>query len=354
MFDKSFFCVIYSIFCKEYNDCTKVFEDVVSYRKGGHGYDEKERRGMIYYIQGSDLCCVDHWGKQRRLARLPRGQVTAFTHVSADGTKICVPTTDAAALECREGEYFVDNKPNYDIDERVRREHLHSYLRVYDTVTGEEVLCEKVSDAWITHVQFSPKDSSIILYNHEWAENSGIRRIWIWDGKNHIPLRAEGDGRSREDWTCHEMWQPDGDFIIYHGKYKNGISYVGRVRPTGQELTEIALPKVYEQYGHFTVGTVHSNWLVSDGYYRENGSEPAGQWGGEWISMQKVDWNRKRIEWIPLCRHESSWMGQDDHPHPIFNDDDTYIYFTSNLGGERHIRRIAVPMDQTGEWENKE
>ncbi len=126
------------------------------------------------------------------------------------------------------------------------------------------------------------------------------------------------------------------------------------MRPTGQELTEIALPKVYEQYGHFTVGTVHSNWLVSDGYYRENGSEPAGQWGGEWISMQKVDWNRKRIEWIPLCRHESSWMGQDDHPHPIFNDDDTYIYFTSNLGGERHIRRIAVPMDQTGEWENKE
>ena len=122
MFDKSFFCVIYSIFCTEYNDCTKVFEDVVSYRKGGHGYDEKERRGMIYYIQGSDLCCVDHWGKQRRLARLPRGQVTAFTHVSADGTKICVPTTDAAALECREGEYFVDNKPNYDIDERVRRE----------------------------------------------------------------------------------------------------------------------------------------------------------------------------------------------------------------------------------------
>ncbi len=94
------------------------------------------KRGMIYYIQGSDLCCVDHWGKQRRLARLPRGQVTAFTHVSADGTKICVPTTDAAALECREGEYFVDNKPNYDIDERVRREHLHSYLRVYDTVTG--------------------------------------------------------------------------------------------------------------------------------------------------------------------------------------------------------------------------
>lgn len=44
MFDKSFFCVIYSIFCTEYNDCTKVFEDVVSYRKGGHGYDEKERK----------------------------------------------------------------------------------------------------------------------------------------------------------------------------------------------------------------------------------------------------------------------------------------------------------------------
>ena len=58
--------------------------------------------GNIYYLQGKNLCNVNLQGKSRILAELPEGQVTGFTHVSSDGTLICVPTTDSRAFMLNE------------------------------------------------------------------------------------------------------------------------------------------------------------------------------------------------------------------------------------------------------------
>ena len=314
-------------------------------------------RGLVYFIQGRDVCCVDLDGRQRTLARLPDGQVTAFTHVSADGRRICVPTTDARALEDeslpvgQKGENLVggarneiiSDKPAYDIDERVRSEKLNSFLRVYDTATGAELLCERVPCAWITHVQFCPVNPDWIPYNHEWPSDCGIRRLWLWDGKNHRRLRTEENGRSRNDWSCHEMWTADGQFVIYHGKFADGTAYVGRVSPAGGDNIEIALPSHYRRYGHFTAGTCHNDWLVSDGYWHPEGQPENDKWGGEWITLQKIDWSRRLIEWVPLCPHHSLWDCQDSHPHPIYNHGVTAIYFTTNFGGGRSVAQVAIP-----------
>jgi hypothetical protein len=166
-------------------------------------------------------------------------------------------------------------------------------------------------------VQFSPVDPDWILYNHEWPSDCGIRRLWLWDGKNHRRLRTEENGRSRADWSCHEMWTADGRFIIYHGKFADGTAYVGRVSPSGGDNIEIALPKHYHRYGHFTAGNLHNDWLVSDGYWHPDGQPDNALWGGEWITLQKIDWALRHIEWVPLCAHHSSWDCQDSHPHPI-------------------------------------
>jgi hypothetical protein len=314
-------------------------------------------RGRVYYVQGTSLCCADLEGNVRVLAHLPEDQVTAFTHVSADGRRLCVPTTDARALEdeaadrAARGENqvggkrneIISDKPSYDIDARVQAEQLNSYLHVYDTETGSMLACERVPRAWITHVQFSPVNPDLILYNHEWPADCGIRRLWLWDGHSHRRLRTEGNGRSRADWSCHEMWTADGRAIIYHGKFADGTAYVGRVSPEGGDNVEIGLPKAYHRYGHFTAGTVHNDWLVSDGYFHPEGEPESGTWGGDWISLQKVDWVHRRIEWLPLCRHESAWDCQDSHPHPIFAPGDRHVYFTTNHGGGRAVARVAVP-----------
>lgn len=314
-------------------------------------------RQLLYYIQDDTLCCTSLEGQTRVLNHIPSGQVTAFTHVSMDGKRLCVPTTDARALEANtfvndspsyavgqeKKNEVISDKPDYDIDERVRREGLSSYLNVYDTQSGELIARERVERAWITHVQFSPLNSEHILYNHEWPSDCGIRRLWLWDGKQHLRLRTEGEGRSKADWTCHEMWQADGRYIIYHGKYPDGRGYIGRVDPQGMDPIEIALPAQYYRYGHFTAGNLHNDWLVSDGYFHPEGAPENANWGGEWVSLLHVDWEKRSIEWVPLCQHESFWDCQDSHPHPIFDHADGSVYFTSNRSGTRAVYRVQVP-----------
>lgn len=313
-------------------------------------------RQKVYFIHGRMIVCTDLDGQSRVLAELPEGQVTAFTHISDDGTRLCIPTTDARALEADtlvnsspgyivgedDRNEVITDKPDYDIDLRVREEKLNSYLHIYDTTTGKELHRERVPEAWITHVQFSPVNKELILYNHEWSMESGINRLWLWDGQHHYRLRSEGGGRSRRDWTCHEMWQRDGRAIIYHGKYFDGIAYIGRVNPDGSNIQEIRLPDQYRQYGHFAIANLHNDWLVSDGYYREDNDPDDGDWAGKWLSIQRVNWEQGVIQWIPLCRHKALWDCQDSHPHPIFNHQDTAVFFTSSQNGKRVVAKVDL------------
>lgn len=291
--------------------------------------------GALYYIQGREIRKIDANGNERTLAQYPRGQMTAFTHVSGDGKYLCVPTTDARALD---GGKQLHGKPGYDIDQRVRYEGLSSFLRVFDTGTGEEVICERVRNCWITHVQFSPVNSNLILYNHEWPSDCGIRRMWLFDGSRHLRLRTEYEGRSRRDWACHEMWKRDGSAIIYHGGHSCGQSYIGRVNSDGTGTREIALPAKYKRYGHFTVGA--TNMLVSDGYYEEEDDRKTD--GGDWISLVDVSWENGVARWFPLCRSSSSWKSQDEHPHPILDHAIRHAYFTSDVEGKRAVYRVGV------------
>jgi oligogalacturonide lyase len=300
--------------------------------------------GTVYYLQGDDICAMNLEGWRRVLAQVPAGQVTAFTHVSLDGTRLIVPTTDERALDA---EKLVKGRPDYDIDERVQREGLVSTMHVYDTASGRELISERVPRAWITHVQFCPTDNDLILYNHEWPGDCGIRRVWLFNARTgeHVRMRTEGDNRSRKDWVCHEVWDQDGNEIIYHGGYDQGAYFVGKVDRDGTHRVEIAFPPKFRKYGHFNLN--HSGLLVGDGYYQPPSSElqDGGRneyWGGQWISLQKMDWAHATMEWMPLCEHNSTWENQDCHPHPIFNHAGTAVYYTSNASGRRAIYRIEI------------
>lgn len=334
-----------------------------------------DRNEIIYYIQDDKICKVGLNGEIMVLNTVPDGRMTAFTHVSADGTKLCVPMTDGRCLDYdpeTEGS-GLDRRPVYNIDGRVQQEGLNSYLCVYDTSTGELLYERTVPKCWITHVQFNPENQDLIMYNHEWASFScGIRRIWIYDHSSDSirPVRSEGEDtfgyprgykRDAADWICHEMWSSDGRFIIYHGGYKDGPAMVGRYELSTEKYWEIALPDDYNAYGHFTMD--HKGNLVCDGYFKypwevkkirenstDNGPDPHKK-DAEYVCRVEPNWDEGKLSWIPLCRHGSDWMGQDAHPHPVYSHMGDRIFFNSRIHKTINVYCVSAkkPLDNSVE-----
>ncbi len=322
---------------------------------------------IVYFIQDDKICKVNLHGEITQLATIPDGRMTAFTHVSADGRMLCVPMTDGRCLDFdpeTEG-YGLDRRPVYNIDGRIQAEHLSSYLCVYDTMTGALLYEKQVPQCWITHVQFNPTNPELIMFNHEWPESDcGIRRIWLYDHTTDTlrRVRTEGDmpgkyQRRREDWVCHEMWSDNGRYIIYHGGYANGPAFVGRVDTADFSYVECALPDDYNAYGHFLMA--HNGDLVCDGYFKfpdeikpvrenstDNGPDPHKK-DAEYISQVIPDWKNGTLRWIPLCKHETDWLGQDSHPHPIYSHRGDKIYFSSRSG--KKVQVYYVDCIKSGE-----
>lgn len=303
----------------------------------------------VYYIQDNKIKVVR---KQQNLvlAEFPENRVSAFNHVSHDSKYLCVPSTDSRALDYEsslEGE-GLDLRPSYSVDKRCIDENLNSYIGIYDTENGELVKELTVPRCWITHVQFSPINSSLILFNNEWTyTDTGIRRIWLWDiaSGEYKQLRTTSFDRSAKDWVCHEMWSSDGKFVIYHGVFESGRAFVGRINIYTGECVEIPLSEEYTSYGHFTV--FGSADLICDGYFRypgeilrerenstDNGPDPNLK-NGRYISIVHPDWENKTLKWFPLCTHDTSWLGQDTHPHPVASHDGLKIFFTSQREGQQ-------------------
>ena len=314
------------------------------------------RQDIIYYIQDDHICKVGLDGDIHVLNRVPDGRMTAFTHVSNDGKRLCVPMTDGRILDYNpdtEG-YGLDKRPVYNIDGRVQEEGLSSYLCVYDTETGNLLYEKSVPLCWITHVQFNPINPDVIMFNHEWPSfDCGIRRIWLYDHDKDEVRRVRHEGsdtlgnpggypRRADDWVCHEMWSDDGKVIIYHGGYADGPAMVGKYELENNRYWEIALPDDFKAYGHFTMD--HQQNLCCDGYFKfaedikvvrenstDNGPDPHKK-DGEYISRVIPHWEEGQLEWIPLCKHQSDWLGQDAHPHPIYNHGGNEIFFNSRSG----------------------
>jgi oligogalacturonide lyase len=241
---------------------------------------------------------------------------------------------------------------------------------IVDASSGGIIDDVEVARGWVTHVQFRPGDPATILFNHEWTEASGSRRLWIRDPAGIRPLR-----RTEGAWTDapidaadeleHETWTVDGSAVVYHGVSRGpgssgGRPFVGRVTIADGLVTELALPSGSVRSGHLAAWDART--LVTDGIadppdstddagaggrrsaaIRLDGADaPAEDDGGRWITRLDVDWSVRRIVPTPLVQHGSSWSSQDAHPHPVFDQTDRTVLFTSDRDGVRAVYRIEA------------
>ena len=287
--------------------------------------------GNVYYLQDRQVRKVSAYtADEACIAELPEGYVTAFTHVSGDDRLLCVPLVEEEAFEGGENDGFRD------VERAVREKGLKSLLWVVATDGGhEEVRAEQ--DAWISHVQFHPRDSRYILFNNEAIrDDPGKQRVWMSDGQTGRVWKIRPEPEDRPHWNCHESWTLDGSEILYHGRGLHPEtgeqrSFYGFCDPGGGEYREYFIRPEEENsgYGHFTVHPSKDH-AYCDGYFNE-------------ALIQEVSPGPDGYaEAHPVCRHDTRWLVQDDHPHPILTPDNRSLIFSSSAGGTGNVYGVRL------------
>ncbi|MDF2927702.1 MAG: hypothetical protein K0R57_6616 [Paenibacillaceae bacterium] len=297
--------------------------------KASPSYDPHHHR--LLYIQDNRVHLLNlHTLEDEMIYRLADHVCTGFTHISADGRYACIPVIDSSAFEAGSGNPFTR------IRLKVSREQIESQLLVIDTHTGEAEV--RFSQAgWITHVQFHPADSNLILYNHEGGMVE--QRMWLYDHRTGQSVKVRDQSSAGSTlWICHELWAGREEAVLYHGtlgtpndpsmKDLHGareeiVSFIGRIDPASGREWELAFPASMQAYGHFMMSPAGDRF-ATDGII-----------DGRSIHLIEPDWEKGQLFWTKACSHNSSFATQDVHPHPVFSHDSRRLLFTSDAHNER-------------------
>lgn len=294
----------------------------------------------------NQLDCVNlHSGVRRQVAEFPADRTVAYCHLDGLGAHLLVALADARVLAIA-----AKRESNRELSEAFARLGLTTRLVEVEVASGAcEVRWE--DRGWVTHVQYHPQHRDTVLFNHEWTWPLGTQRIWLKErGEPAVQVRRPGRAIQFRvspdlalDDVAHEVWQKNGEAIIYHGvRWDAGEfpeQFVGRA-PVDAEapLQEISLPRdVVSFYGHFFPSPT-GDFVITDAVANERGR---AQRQGNLISRLDMDWVNGTMRVTPLCESNTSWNTQDNHPHPVLSPDESEVLFTSDGSGVRQI--FSVP-----------
>lgn len=278
-------------------------------------------RGVLYWIEGhavyrADLATED---EPVRLAELPGGTWTAFTHVDPTGRWLCVPVTDERAFSNEDNGQWGQMQGAV---ERIKRLGLASSILYVDTEKGEvEVRAEGIP-FWVTHVQFNPKDAKQLIFNMEGGSLID-QRIWC--------LEADGSWRAlypqpSEAWASHENWLADGSGIIYHGGPQRNDPerepFVAIRAWSGELLREYSLAGV--RFLHATPTDDGESFLID----QKEGA------------LARYTFVTGEME--VLCDHGSSSAYQDTHVHALQTPSGDGVVFTSDRAGSVNVYEVGL------------
>lgn len=190
--------------------------------------------------------------------------------------------------------------------------------------------------AWISHVNISPVDPNIILFCHEGRWHL-VQRMWIVRADTHEiwPLVVQKKYLER---AGHEFFASDGRVVAQYARRdspssKEWIHYDIFVNPDGSALKKYRYPA--RGPGHIKTNSKCTHAVGDRGFISKDFAE-----GGAYISLIKYEDGVARLKL--LCRHNTSWLSQRSHPHPIFTPDDANVIFTSDMEGTCNVYMVPV------------
>ena len=194
---------------------------------------------------------------------------------------------------------------------------------------GVAVVRTDGSEAWlavdanvlISHAQFCPGDSNLILYCHEGPWHK-VQRMWLVhrDGTDCQPLYPQAPNEG----IGHEFWGDSGRkiyYTAYGGRAPQGLWAINRSGAAPRCVLAGAT------HAHGTASPDEDIFVVDELFGNRDHLWVA--YGGSW--EPKV-----------LCRAESSWAKQKLHPHPRFLPTGKAVLFTSDRTGSGELYMVAV------------
>ncbi len=282
-------------------------------------------RRHAYWVQDDAAWRIDLAQGQtpEKLADLPAGWYTGFTHLSPDGGTFCVPCTDPRAF--RDDHQSQGDQMGH-VPWAMIEQGLVTRLCMIDTQHGQ--VRDKIEiPFWVTHVQFDPASTGRLLFNCEGMVGGGADRRFPYWGRMWA---LEPDGRWRRlyeqpasEHATHENWMPDGRTILYHG-VRDGEHFIAGRDWAGELVFERSTGGVAVYHAVATPDPTRVTVDSRDGLvYLFDLDAPAH------------DCAR------PLCSHRSSYRDQDAHAHPVMTASQGGVVFTSDRAGTCDVYEVA-------------
>jgi len=192
--------------------------------------------------------------------------------------------------------------------------------------------------AWLNHMQFNPKDPTLLLYCHEgtWHE---VDRIWTirTDGSEQTLRHA----RTMDmEIAGHELWSFDGRKIWFDLQTpRSQVFWIGGV--------DLATGKETRYHVDRDAWSVHYNVSRDDSMFMGDGGDPtqvAFAKDGMWINLFRVqrDGTLAREKLVNMAKHNYVTGRGGVEPNGSITPDKRWVMFTGNFHGQRHVYAVET------------
>jgi oligogalacturonide lyase len=286
-------------------------------------------------------------GEIRQLGVIPNHG--AIMTINANDTQLAGVYMDAGLDEIAgKTKLSADVKPSKKALERARFDaHLPMVLFTLDpdTMTVHSIL--RTAD-WLSHVQFSPTDPTLLMYCHEGPWNE-VDRIWTvrTDGSANTLIHTR-TLEMKNETAGHEFWDSDGKTIWYDLQAPKGQAFflASYNTATGEQ-------RRYQM--NRREWSIHFNGDLQSGLFCGDGSSPFGAASsaeGAWIQLFRPrltghtgtssmgSYKTGEIQSERLVNLSS--QDYTDEPNVHFSSDHQFVIFTSNMFGADYVFAVEV------------
>jgi oligogalacturonide lyase len=285
------------------------------------------KTGNIYYQNGDSVYSTNINTKQTKLLFVfPADFKASITTLNADETLL-----GGAWATDEEKEISKKYPEKHDYFNRIYESKLKRTLFVIDLKKKE--LIKIFSDtAWLNHVQFSPKDPSLLMFCHEGPWHK-VDRIWTID-VNTREVKLIHKRTMNMEIAGHEWFQPDGKIIWYDLQMPRSENFfVGGTNVKTGAAQKYRLTRD-EWSIHFTIS--HDQQLFAgDG---GNESQVAKAKDGMWIYLFTPEGDHFKSTHLVNMKNHNYKL----EPNVHFSPDNKWIIFRANFEGKQNVYAVEI------------